>query len=102
MKQNNANVILYTEWCPLISSLPDEKRLKLFDMILRFHEETPEISDPHLRSVFDFISLKIRENQEKYLEKCAKAKEAIAKRWEKKEEEKQDESGNESNTDVYE
>ena len=79
---NNDKFLLYKDWFPLIKSLPDDNRLKLYDMIFEY-EGVPivEIDDPHLKGVYDFIINRINDNNQKYNERCRKARESANQRW---------------------
>ena len=80
------STIFYSEWLSLINSLSDSNKLKLYDLIFSFDEKNlPKIDDPHLKSVFDYISNKITKNNSKYQEKCNKARESANARWNKRE-----------------
>jgi hypothetical protein len=79
------STIFYHEWLPLINSLPNENKIKLYELIFNINDvELPIINDPHLKSVFDYISNKILNNDSKYKEKCDKARESANARWAKK------------------
>lgn len=79
------SIVFYKEWLSLINSLSNENKLKFYENIFTFEEgNLPEIEDPHLKSVFDFISLKIVNNNKKYKDKCDKARESAKARWNNK------------------
>lgn len=73
------SLIFYVEWLPLINSLPDEKRLQFYDIILNPENRDREIFDPHLKSIVDFVLLKINDNESKYNEVIEKRKIAGAR-----------------------
>lgn len=80
------STIFYHEWLQLINSLSDINKLKLYDLIFSFDEKNlPKINDPHLKSVFDYISNKIAKNNSKYQVKCNKARDSANARWNRKE-----------------
>lgn len=83
--QNKKSFLVYTEWRTLINSLPDEKRLQLYDLIFSYNglEYDPDIKDEHIAGIFEFILSKIKENDLKFREKSEKARKAINERWRK-------------------
>ena len=58
-------MIFYYDCLPLINSLDDAKRLELYDTIFNGGEIG---NDPHLKGVFDFLTLRINSNNIKYQE----------------------------------
>lgn len=82
--------IFYHEWLPLINSLPNEKRLKFYDLIFSitknceqnehvfnlFKEQkiNVDFSDNHFMSIFNFVCQKILENNKKYKDEIGKRK----------------------------
>lgn len=79
------SLLIYKEWNPLIQSLPKEKRLRFYDILFTYEDDSslPEIKDPHLKSVLDFVLNKVKDNDVKYEAKCQKAKESAELRWSK-------------------
>jgi len=79
------SIVFYREWLPLINSLSDGNKLKLYNMIFSFDKDNlPKIDDPHLKSIFDYVSNKIVKNNSRYQEKCNKARESANARWNQK------------------
>lgn len=77
------SIIIYLDWLPLIMSLDDSKRLRLYDFLFSGDRSIHLIEDNHLKGILSYILAQISENDKKYDEKCTKAKENIKKRWEK-------------------
>lgn len=76
--------LIYREWSELINCLPDDKRLKFYDLLFEFDGSIPDCEgDNHLKSVVNFVFRKILENNSKWVEKSEKAKEAARLRWDK-------------------
>lgn len=75
-------IVFYPEWSTLIKSLPNEKRLQFYDIVLEGnYDEIDKIEDNHLKCVLEFVLQRIAINQKKYREKCEKAREAANSRW---------------------
>lgn len=70
---NKQTIIFYKDWYQLIKSLSDTNKAKLLDLIFDENNST-EINDPHLKSVYDFIKYKIDENNQKYEAQIEKKK----------------------------
>lgn len=82
--------IFYHEWLPLINSLPNEKRLKFYDLIFSINKNCEQnehvlnlfkeqkinvdFSDNHFMSIFNFVCQKILENNKKYKDEIGKRK----------------------------
>jgi len=73
-------MIFYYEWLPLIASLPNASRLKFYDIVMNPEKRHEKIEDDlHLKSVIDFVKIKILENEKKYEETIEARKTAGSK-----------------------
>lgn len=77
------SLIIYTEWKPLIDSLPPDKRLLLYDLIFAYDglDYEPTVDDPHIKGIVDFVLPKIKENDRKFQTKSNQARDAANKKW---------------------
>ena len=84
-------IILFTSYWQSIKDLPDEQLGKLMRAVFTYQESGEALPlDGILEMAFRFIRQQLDTNERQYKEKCEKNREAIRKRWKKK------------NTDVYE
>lgn len=62
---SNKSIIIYREWLSLIKGLSEADQAKLWNLILEEDYRDSEISNS-LKGIFNFIKLKIDENNQKY------------------------------------
>ena len=86
--------VIYENWAKLISECPDEQAGQLIKAICNYKlGNEVRIDNPMVNAMFEMIRDILDKDAEKYDVICEKKREAIEKRWKKKNEEK--------NTDVF-
>lgn len=67
MTNNKKSILFYKEWNELLKELSDKEYRQFFELIFNLDDnKSPIIDSPILRTIFNFISKKIIENNEKY------------------------------------
>lgn len=95
--------VFHAEWIEAIEDLPPEKAVRLIRILTDYSCSggvEPTIDDPILRALFKAFKPRIKEDIEKYKDKCKKSTEAVNQRWEKEKEESKEEV--QSDTNEYE
>lgn len=79
-------IMIYPEILDSLESLSNEEIGRMFRLIIKWNKgEVVEPTDSLEKFVWSTIHPKLEENKEKYLETCEKRREAVNKRWSKKE-----------------
>ena len=76
--------LIYSDWVEMVDSLDEPDQAKAWKIILNYKikEQLPIIPNKHLASLVHFILKRVKQNEEKYEEKCKKNKLSAEKRWE--------------------
>ena len=78
------SIVFYKDWWEAIQGLPSEKRLEAIAAVMEYAFTGVEPTDTMLRFATAQIRSFIDRDRKKYEETCRKRKEAIEKRWKKK------------------